>query len=151
MATVICKKCGYEHCVKNGKVRDVQRFKCKFCGCNFISGDKREKITPEGRALAILLYGRGKASYGFIAKLLKISSVAVMKLIKRTADRLPEPEIDASIKEVSFDEMWHFIKKKNASYGSGGLWSAVEIKLLDGVLGIVLLRHSDNSSRNSSI
>ena len=107
----------------NGKVRSQQRYKCKDCGCNFIFGDKREKLSPAARALAILLYGRGKASYGFIGKLFKISPVAVMKLIKREADKLPEPEICSSIKEVSFDEMWHFVEqKKNKLW----VWRAVE-------------------------
>jgi len=135
----------------NGKVRSQQRYKCKSCGCNFIFGDKREKLPPAARALAILLYGRGKASYGFIAKLLKISPVAVMKLIKREADKLPEPEIGSSIKEVSFDEMWHFVEKKKTNYGSGGRWSALEIEQSAGASGIVLLKHSENSTKSLSI
>jgi len=50
----------------NGKVRSHQRYKCKDCGYNFIFGDKREKLSPSARALAILLYGRGKASISFL-------------------------------------------------------------------------------------
>jgi len=142
MLKIICKKCGSNKVVKNGKVRSEQRYKCKECHHNFIIGDKREKLSAAARALAILLYGRGKASYGFIAKLFKVSPVAVMKLIKREAEKMPEPEIDSSIKEVSFDEMWHFIEQKKTNYGSGGLWSAVEIEQSAGVSGIVLLKHS---------
>ena len=157
MDKIICKNCSSDNVVRNGKVRSQQRYKCKSCGCNFIFGDtctvyevrgKREKISPPARALAILLYGRGKASYGFIAKLLRVSSVAVMKLIKREADKMPEPEIDNSIKEVAFDEMWHFVEQKKTSYGSGGQWSAVEIRQLAGVSVIVLLRHSEISTKN---
>src|SRR5215471_2992952 len=103
-----CKRCGSDLFVKNGTVRSKQRYKCNDCGFNFIIGDKREKLSAPACALAILLYGRGKASYGFIAKLFNISSVAVMKLIKREADKMPEPEICGSIREVCFDEMWHF-------------------------------------------
>jgi len=135
----------------NGKVRSQQRYKCKDCGCNFVFGDKREKLSPAARSLAILLYGRGKASYGFIAKLFKISPVAIMKLIKREADKLPEPEICSSIKEVSFDEMWHFVEQKKTSYGSGERWSALEIGQLADVSGIVLLKHSEVSTKNLSI
>ena len=122
-----CKKCGSDHYIMNGKVRSQQRYKCKECGCNFIFGDKREKLSPAARALAILLYGRGKASYDFISKLLKISPVAVMKLIKRESDKLPEPEICSSIKEVSFDEMWHFVEQKKQVMGlagSGAHWKS---------------------------
>lgn len=151
MDKVNCKHCGSDSYVRNGIVRNKQRYKCKECGRTFIVGDLREKITAEGKALAVLLYGRGKASYGFLSKLLCVSSVAIMKLLKREADTMPEPAIDMSIKEVSFDEMWHFVDKKKANYGYGGLWSAVEIKPLAGVSGIVLLRHSGDFSENSSI
>ena len=79
---MICKNCCSDSNVKNGYVRGKQRYKCKLCGFNFTIGDKREKISPPARALAILLYGRGKASYGFIAKLLKVSSVASNEIAK---------------------------------------------------------------------
>ena len=65
---MICKKCDSEHAVKNGKVRLKQRYKYKLCDFNFVLGDQREKISSEGKALTILLYGGGKASYGFIAR-----------------------------------------------------------------------------------
>jgi hypothetical protein len=71
-----------------------------------------------------------------------------MKWIKREADRLPEPDVSSSIQEVQFDEMWHFVNKKKKNYGSGGQWSAFEIAPSAGVSGIVLLRHSDNFSKN---
>jgi transposase-like protein len=141
MDQIICKKCGSEHYVKNGKAREQQRYKGKECGFNFVVGDQREKFTPEMRALSLLLYDRGKASYGFIAKLFKVSSVAVMKLIKREAAKMPEPEIDSSIQEVTFDEMWHFVNKKSKLW----FWRAVEHnsnrRVRQGVLAIVLLRH----------
>ena len=94
--------------------------KCKACGCNFIIGDQREKLSSAARALAVLLYGRGKASYGFIAQLFTVSPVAVMKLIKREAERMPDPEVERSIKEASFDEMWHFVEQKKHVMGLAG-------------------------------
>ena len=147
---MVCKKCFSEQYVKNGTTRSKQRYKCKSCGYNFVFGDQREKVSPEGKALAILLYGRGKASYGFIAKLLKVTPVAVMKWIKREADRLPDPDIPLSIQEVSFDEMWHFLNEKKEKFGFGGQWSAFEIKPLDGLSGLVLLRHSESFSKDLS-
>jgi transposase len=143
-----CKRCSSDQCVKNGKVRNKARYKCKACGLNFIEGDRREKVSLAGKSLAILLYGRGKASYGFIAKLFHVSSVVVMKWIKQEAERMPEPEIDGSIQEVSFDEMWNFVNKKKKSYGSGGQWSVFTIEPSDSVLGIVLLKYSEVFSRN---
>jgi hypothetical protein len=115
-----------------------------------VQGDLREKVPSEGKALAILLYGRGKASYGFIAKMLKVTPVAVMKWMKREATRLPDPDISSSIQEVSFDEMWHFLNKKKEKFGSGGRWTGFEIKPLDGLSGLVLLRHSESFSKDLS-
>ena len=114
-----CKQCGHNKSTKNELVREQQRYKRKSCGCNFVIGDKREKVPPEGKALAVLLYGRGKSSYGFISKLFNVSRVAVLKWIRNVASRLPESDISDSIQEVQVDEMWHFINKKNKKYGYG--------------------------------
>ena len=134
-----CKKCGSDQFIKSGKIRSQQRYKFKICSCNFIIGDKREKLYP----LAILLYGIGKASSGFIAKLFKVISVAVMKLIKRETDKMPDPEICSSIKEVSFDEMWHFVEQKNK------LWVGVQWKS-DNRL-VCRGKHSEPFTNNLSI
>ena len=39
---VKCKRCGSDKTVKNGKVREKQRYLCKQCGCHFVEGDERE-------------------------------------------------------------------------------------------------------------
>jgi transposase-like protein len=64
-----CKSCGCGESVKNGRVRSKQRYRCKGCGLNFVAGDAR--VKPDGavkRAFAVLLYGMGKSSLGFIAR-----------------------------------------------------------------------------------
>ena len=63
MQDIRCKKCGSSSCVKSGHIRGNQRYKCKECGCNFKLGDNRGKIRPEAKALGMLMYGSGKASY----------------------------------------------------------------------------------------
>ncbi|MDR2146840.1 MAG: hypothetical protein LBE91_10320 [Tannerella sp.] len=148
MEAIDCKKCSSGKFVKNGKVRYQQRYKCKECGYNFVIGDKREKLSPAARALAVLLY-RGKASYGFIAKLFKISPVSVMKLIRHEMGNIPESETESSIKEASFDEICRFIGQKKIDYGTDGQWSAVEIGQSDGVLGLVLLRHPGTAAKSN--
>ncbi|MDR3224174.1 MAG: hypothetical protein LBT03_01130, partial [Holosporales bacterium] len=53
---------------KNGKVRGKQRFLCRECSYNFVENDMRIRVSEEPkRALAILLYTMGKASYNFLA------------------------------------------------------------------------------------
>ena len=148
MQDIVCKKCGQTRCVKSGYIRGCQRYKCKNCGCNFKLGDNRGKISPEAKALALLMYGSGKASYGMIARLFKVSRSAVLYWIRSMGSKLPEPVIDAEIDKVSIDEMWHFLNKKNEKFGFGGQWIAVTTKPSDGLLAIVMLRLSDDCTKS---
>jgi hypothetical protein len=78
--------------------------------------------TAVKRALAVILYALGKSSYGFIAKLFGVTPPAVQKWLQREADLLDEPEIPGTIREMDFDEMWHFIgsKKQQVDHQSPG-------------------------------
>lgn len=146
--SAICKKCQSSKSVKNGIVRGKQRYKCLSCGYNYTIGDARGKISPAAKALAILLYGSGKASYGTIAKLLNVSRPAVLYWIKQIGKNLPQPTITSEIKRVQIDEMWHFINKKNKKYGCGEPWIVIEIKPWDGLLAIVMLKHLGSCINN---
>jgi transposase len=142
MEVVQCKKCGQTRCVHNGFIRGNQRYKCKDCGYNFKVGDNRGKIKPEAKALGLLLYGSGKASYGMIARLFNVSRSAVLYWIRSMGSKLPEPSMDTEIAEVSIDEMWHFLNKKNEKFGFGERWTVVTTAPSDGLLAIVMLKHS---------
>ncbi|AVP88031.1 hypothetical protein phytr_11170 [Candidatus Phycorickettsia trachydisci] len=118
-----CKNCSENKIVKNGNVRGKQRFKCKICGYNFVEGDGRIRYaTSIKRAFAVILYALGKASYGFIAKLFGVTSPAVLRWIKKEATTIQEPRINSTIRNIEFDEMWHFIqsKKQEMDHQSSG-------------------------------
>ena len=52
-----CKNCQDPHTVKNGFVREKQRYKCQACGYNFVLGDERHSHATEvKKALCIILY-----------------------------------------------------------------------------------------------
>ncbi|CEG12463.1 conserved hypothetical protein [groundwater metagenome] len=87
------------------KANNNQRYKCKSCGYLFVLGDKRRKITEEGKALVVLLCSAGKASYGFIARLFNVSRTAVLKWIRTIGKGLLEPSVDSEIEEIQIDEM----------------------------------------------
>lgn len=38
-----CKECNSEEVVKNGYNAGKRRYRCKYCGLNFVKGDKRKK------------------------------------------------------------------------------------------------------------
>jgi len=42
-----CKNCGSIKYVKNGKVRGLQRYRCKECKYNFVEGDRRKKAKQK--------------------------------------------------------------------------------------------------------
>ena len=122
---VQCKQCQSSHFVKNGIVRGKARYRCKDCGCNFTQGDDRVKEDlVVKRALAIILYSLGKASFGFLGKLFGVSRSIPYRWIKEEAEKIAEPRISGDIKEMEFDEMWHFIgsKKQKMDHQSGGSW-----------------------------
>jgi transposase-like protein len=48
-----CKYCGSEKTVKNGKVNDIQVYKCKDCGHRFTEGSEFPKMRTESKIIAI--------------------------------------------------------------------------------------------------
>jgi len=134
-----CKRCGESNFRKNGFVRGLQRYHCRACGCNFTCTPPRGR-SPAVKALAVLLYSMGRASYRFIGKLLGVSHVSVYHWIREAAASIPEPEIPSDLKEVELDEMWHYLDSKKTKDGYGkpliaaqgvvspGLWVAVIVR-----------------------
>ena len=69
-----CKRCGSAENVKNGKARGQQRYRCRTCGYNFIVGDRRvDETLAVKRALAVILYALGKASFNMLGKIFGVS------------------------------------------------------------------------------
>ena len=115
-----CKRCGSEEHVKNGFMKGLQGYRCKACGLNLTD------TPPRGMPLrvevtAVLLYLSG-LSMNRTAKLLGVSTPSVMTWIEQFAEayaQKPEPEGRAVV--VELDEMWHLLKTRPTSSGSGRL------------------------------
>ena len=115
-----CPKCKCAEVVKNGKINEKQRFKCKKCSFQFT------RLTPRGyadseKAFAVVLYN------------LELSMNAIVNYEK------PVPK-DAII--VELDEMWHYLGSKKNSSGYGKL---IAEKLENSSIGnavAVIKRHS---------
>ena len=115
---MVCKQCDGRERVKNGFIRGQQRFKYRDCGCVYTETAPRGKL-PAMKALAILLYTMGNASLGMIARLLKVSNVAVLKWVHKEAQRIEKTDILGGDKIIMVDEMWHFVNGKKTKFGSG--------------------------------
>jgi len=111
-----CKRCGSAASVKSGRVRGLQRYRCKACGYHFTATPPRSKPAAM-KALALLLYAMGNVSFCSIARLLHVSDVAVLKWVRAEARKLPIPEVSGETVVVTLDEIWHFLKKNRPALG----------------------------------
>lgn len=78
-----CPKCRCAEVVKNGKVKEKQRIKCKSCSFQFTLLTPREHPANE-KALAIVLYTLG-LSMNAISKLFGISAYSVLRWVRNFA------------------------------------------------------------------
>ena len=141
-----CRYCGSEKTYKSGIIREKQRYKCKDCGKNFLETDGRIKETTIAkRALAVMLYTFSKASYNFLAKkIFHCSPTTIMNWIKKASTEVKMPEITNDIREIEFDEMWHFIGSKKTKNGSSKPLIVNQEKLLPGLRVTVMLQPLKN-------
>jgi len=144
-----CKKCQSIKTSKNGNVRGKQRYKCKECGYNFVIGDERtnEKISAL-KALCVLMYSLGKCSFGMMGKLFNRNRSLIYRWVWEAGMKTKEPVIEENIKEIEFDEMWHFIQSKKTNFGSSKPLTVAAGELSPGFSVIVIAQHSKDYTQN---
>ena len=115
-----CKRCGSDEHVKNGLMRNKQRYLCKGCGLNVTDTPASGKPLAL-KAAAVLFYVSG-LSMNRTAKLLGVSTPTIQAWLEQFAQayaQRPEPEGRAVV--IELDEMWHDLKKSQTRSGSGKL------------------------------
>ena len=135
-----CPKCGCSEVVKYGKHLGRQRHRCKSCTFQFTRTTTRGRPASE-KATAVLLYTLG-LSLNCIARMLKVSTPAVLRWVRLFAEKTYEKPEPAEAVIVELDEMWHYLGSKKTSFGSGKLIVAVPVGSLIGNVGIVIRKHS---------
>jgi transposase len=131
-----CPKCGSAKTVRNGCHLGRQRHRCKDCGFQFT------RNTPGGRpasekATAVLLYTMG-LSLNSIARMLKVSTPAVLRWVRLFAEKIYEKPTPREAVVVELDEMWHYLRSKKTSFGYGRLIVVIPVNSLTGSVGIVI-------------
>jgi transposase-like protein len=129
-----CKFCGCELVVKNGFVRNKQRYRCAECGKNQVAGDLRVKYDNATRhqALAMYLNSSGLRSIG---RVLGVPFQSVSKWIAN-AGRIVEQEIlklrmnPRHVSILEMDELFTYVQKNSSRYEYGWLLIGTEMKLL---------------------
>src|SRR5215208_5414068 len=115
-----CKRCGSDEHVKNGRMRNKQRYLCKDCGLNFTDTPTRGKPLAM-KVAAGLLYVSG-LSMNRTAKLLGVPTPTIQAWLEQFAAAYArKPELEGRAVVIELDEMWHYLKKSPNRFGSGRL------------------------------
>ena len=140
---VECKNCGSDECVCNGLARGKQRFLCKKCNYNFVLGDDRtnDKIKAK-KAMCVLLYSLGKGTFNMLAKIFDTWPSLAYRWILEAGLNIPESEVEGSIMEMEFDEMYHFVGSKKTNFGSSKRLIVAHGKPWPGCSAVVILQPS---------
>lgn len=126
-----CKRCKHTEARKAGQVRGLQRYVCKNCKYYFTLTPPRGKSQQE-KLLALHLYASG-LSLRKIGKLIGVSQVAVQKWIQILVPQLcPKLDPEGQVIIMELDEMWHYLKKKRISSGSGKRFAVIQVDLSTG-------------------
>jgi transposase len=133
-----CPKCQQEKVVKNGFVKENQRWKCKSCKYEFT------RLTPKGKpatmkAMALTLSISGM-SFRAIGEFLGVSGNAVSDWVKEHLAQMPPMPTPEKVTVVEYDEIWHFIQKKIKNSGYGLPWIVIPAGFSTGNAGIVMLK-----------
>jgi len=132
--------------------REKQRYKCQECGYNFVEGDKRtnDKVAAK-KAMCTILYSLSKASFNMLAHIFDTWPSLTYRWIAEAGAKLSEPKVSGEIKEMEFDEMWHFIGSKKTSFGSSKPLTVAHGELWPGCSAIVILQPSKDSIEKLNI
>lgn len=143
-----CKNCQSNRVIKSGIARGKQRYMCKECNYCFVIGDARtnDKIAAK-KAMCVLLYSLGKASFRMLGRIFNTSPSLIYRWIVEAGCKLPANEISGSIEQMEFDEMWHFIKSKKTNFGSSKPLTVAHAELWPGCSAIVILQHLEGSTK----
>lgn len=118
-----CPRCTSDSVRKHGRLLERQRYFCRECHFAFT------RLTPRGvdkekKRLAVEMYLEG-LGFRSIARILKVSHVAILKWMKELAEKLGSViGSEKEVKMMELDEMWGYVKKKSTSAGSG--WLLIE-------------------------
>jgi len=75
----------------------------------------------------------------------------IYRWIREAGLNLKEPAVDGEIREMEFDEMWHFVGSKKTSFGSSRPLTVAHGELWPGCSAIVILQPSNDSTEKLNI
>ena len=111
-----CLECFSVNVCKNGRMYNMQRYRCKDCGYNYTKGRNSKDKSLKRFALELYLEGLGFRSIG---RALKVSHVSVFNWIKKYGKSLDLLQNKHEICVTEIDEMHSYIGSKKTLVGFG--------------------------------
>jgi hypothetical protein len=123
----------------------------KDCGIHFVEGDARtnDKIIAL-KALCVVFYSLGKGSYNMLGKIFGRNRSLIYRWIREAGLHTEPPSINGEIKQIEFDEMWHFVETKKENFGSSKPLIAVAGGRTHGFSAVVLAQLFDDCTTKSN-
>lgn len=109
-----CPKCSSTKYVKNGKLKNIQRYLCKKCGYNFTVNKLGKRIEKRLVVLALQLYLEG-LGFRAIERVLGVSHVSVINWVKQYGKNLDYLKLQGGNKDakiIEIDEICTYLQKK---------------------------------------
>lgn len=113
-----CPKCKSTKFVKNGIVKDKQRYVCNVCKYNYTVGKKITAKASDVKRNALEMYLEG-LGFRSIGRLLKTSHVSIYNWIKAFGENINQIRSEGKIEVVEMDEMHTYIGQKKTTAGFG--------------------------------
>jgi len=138
-----CKKCESVNVVKNGIIRDEQRYKCKECGCNFELDDKRtsEEIIAI-KALCVLFSLLEKGSYSKLGELFGRDRALIYRWIRKAGLNPEKPLRENEVHQIGFDKISEYINSSKRYFCTSKPLAIAGGKLSPEYSVVVIVQHT---------
>ena len=137
-----CIKCSGKNTIKSGKIKEIQRYKCKDCNFFYTTGKKSMDPCIKKMALQLYLEGLGFRSIG---RILSFSHVSVYNWIKYYGQKLDKIRATQEADIIEIDEMHTYINSKKNINGYGSRLIESKESLLPLILEIAKLKQGKYS------
>ena len=115
---MICTHCQSEDKVKNDIVIGRQRYKCKYCGKNYTFDYSYFAEKEKKKRFGLVMYLEGLGFHS-IARLLNVSHVTVMNLVKKYGSELKSIRNFKPVQIMELDELHTYVGSKKTVNGFG--------------------------------
>lgn len=141
---ITCPVCSSLNIKKNGiNKQGKQRYRCQECARQFILKYTYRAYLTSIRELIVPMCVNGLGIRD-TARVLRVSTTTVMKLISRRAESLPPQKLPEQVADVELDEMWSYVERKKNQCWLSLAYSSKHRQILAFSLG----KRTDESCRN---